>query len=97
VYPASTWTYTTVPGQVQIPWAIFTSEGGQNKEIDARNVKENEFLRRLYRSVATKRKLSNTAKLSGLKEYYPKYKRQKWDFCRVHGITKCAAVKFVKP
>jgi len=73
------------------------STGKRNKEIDTRIGEANVVLRELYRSVFTKRELSNTAKLSVFKpvfvpiltygheswnkEYYSKCKRQRWDFC----------------
>jgi len=43
---------------------VFTCDGRWNKEIDTRIGEANAVLRELYRSVFTKRKLSNTAKLS---------------------------------
>jgi len=41
-----------------------TSNGRQNKEIGTRVSEANAVLRELYRSVVTKRELSNTTKLS---------------------------------
>jgi len=43
---------------------VFTSDGRRSEEIDTRIGKANAFLRELYRSVATKRELLHTAKLS---------------------------------
>jgi len=43
------------------------SDGSRNKEIDTRIDKANAILPEVYRSVATKRKLSNIAKLSMFK------------------------------
>jgi len=49
---------------------VFTSDGRRSEEIDTRNGKGNAFLRELYRSVATKRELSNTVKLSVFKSVF---------------------------
>ena len=45
---------------------LFTSDGRWSEEIDTRIGKANAALRELYRSVVTKRELSNTEKLSVL-------------------------------
>jgi len=45
------------------PGMVFTSDPRWSEEIDTRIVKANPVLRELYRSVVTKRELSNTAKL----------------------------------
>ena len=49
---------------------VCTSKGRQNREIDARIGEANAVLRELYRSVVTKRELSNTAKLSVFKSFF---------------------------
>jgi len=46
---------------------IFARDGRWSEEIDTRIGKANAVLRELYRSVVTKRELSNTAKLSVFK------------------------------
>ena len=46
---------------------VFTSDGRLSEEIDTRIGKANAALRELYRSVVTKRELSNTEKLSVFK------------------------------
>jgi len=43
---------------------VFTSDGRRSEEIDTRIGKTNAVQRELYRSMVTKRELSNTAKLS---------------------------------
>jgi len=47
-----------------------TSDGRRYKELDTRIGKSNTVLRELYRSVTTKRELSNTAKLSVFKSVF---------------------------
>ena len=49
---------------------IFMSVRRRNKEIDTRIGEANAVLRELYRSVVTKRELSNTAKLSGFNSVF---------------------------
>jgi len=49
---------------------VFTSGRRRSEEIDTRIGKANAFLRELYRSVATKRELLNTAKLSVFKSVF---------------------------
>jgi len=49
---------------------VFTSHGMRSEEIDTRIGKSNAVLRKLHRSVATKRELSNTAKLSVFKPVF---------------------------
>ena len=51
-------------------WVELTSEGKRNMEIDTRIGEANAVLRELYRSVATKRELSNAAKLSVFKSVF---------------------------
>jgi len=46
---------------------VFTSDGRQDKEVDTRIDKADAVLRELYRSVVTKRELSNIVKLSVFK------------------------------
>ena len=48
----------------------FTSDGWRSEEIDTRIGKANAVLRELYRSVVTKRELSNNAKLSAFKSAF---------------------------
>jgi len=62
-HPASERQYTAAGEDVPVPWGgggVFTSDGKRNKEIDARIGKANAVLREFYRSVVTKRELSNT-------------------------------------
>jgi len=74
VYPASERQYAATGGEVQVPRVIFTSDGRWSEEVDTRIGKVNAVLRgkhavlggnavlrELYRSVVTKRELSNTA------------------------------------
>jgi len=49
---------------------VFTSDGRRNEEIDRWIGKTNAVLCELYRSVVTKRELSNTAKLSLFKSVF---------------------------
>jgi len=49
---------------------VFTSDGRGREERDTRICKTNAVLRQLYRSVATKQELSNTAKLSVFKSVF---------------------------
>ena len=49
---------------------VFTSEERWSEETDAWIAKANAVLRELYRSVVTKRELSNTAKLSDFKSVF---------------------------
>ena len=60
--------YIAAGGEVQIRWCgtVFMGDGSKNKELKPRISKANTALRKLYRSVATKRELSNTTKLSVL-------------------------------
>ena len=48
---------------------VFTSDRRQSAKVDIRVVKVNVVWRELYRSVVTKRELSNTAKLSVFKSF----------------------------
>jgi len=60
--------YTARGGEVQAPWGgIYKS---RKKKIDTLISKGNAVLRELYHSVVTKRKFSNTAKLSVLKSIF---------------------------
>jgi len=63
MYPASKRQYTAAGEEFKYSGMVFTSDGRRNKEIDTRIGKANVVLRELYRSVFTKRELSNTAKL----------------------------------
>jgi len=56
--------YTAAGGEVHVHLVVFTSNGRQNKEINTWTGKANVVLRELYRSVDTKRELSNTANMS---------------------------------
>ena len=49
---------------------VFTSDGRQNKKVDTWIGKANAVLRELYRSVVTKRELSNIVKLSVFKSVF---------------------------
>jgi len=49
---------------------VFTSDGGWNNKIDTRIGKANPVLPELYRSMVTKRELSNTSKLSVFKSVF---------------------------
>ena len=49
---------------------VFISDGSQNKRIDTRIGKANAVLRELYHSVATKRKILKTAKVSVFKSVF---------------------------
>jgi len=49
---------------------VFTSDGRQYKEVDARISTANTVLRRLYRFMFTKQELLNTAKLSFIKSIF---------------------------
>jgi len=49
---------------------VFTSDGMWSEEIETRIGKSNAVLRELYRSVSTKRELSNIAKLSVFKSVF---------------------------
>jgi len=49
---------------------VFTSDGRRNEENDTRIGKTYAFLREFYRSVVTKRELSNTAKSSVFKSVF---------------------------
>ena len=49
---------------------VFASDGRWSEEIDTRIGQVNAVLRELYRSVVTKRELSNTAKLSVFKSVF---------------------------
>ena len=49
---------------------IFARDGRWSEEIDTRTGKANAVLCELYRSVVTKRELSNTAKLSAFKSVF---------------------------
>ena len=64
VYAASERQYTAAGGEIQVPRVVFTSDGRWGEEVDTRIAEVNAVLRELYRSVVTKRELSNTAKLS---------------------------------
>jgi len=68
VYAASEWQYTAAGGDVQVPMCgIYVLRKAEPQEIGTRIGKANAVLREFYRSVATKRELSNTAKLSVFK------------------------------
>jgi len=69
VYAASEQQFTAAGREVQVPRGgnLSMSDGRWSKEIDTRISKANAVLHELYRSVFTKRKLSNIAKLSGFK------------------------------
>jgi len=68
VYTTSERQYTSAGGNVQVPrGGIYVCRKAEPQEIDTRIGKTNAVLRELYRSVATKRELSNTAKLSVFK------------------------------
>jgi len=56
----------------------FTSDGRRNKEIETRLGKENAVLRELYRSMVTKRDLSNTEKLLLLSVFVPILSYESW-------------------
>ena len=56
----------------------FTSDGRRNKEIETRLGKENTVLRELYRSMVTKRDLSNTEKLLLLSVFVPILSYESW-------------------
>jgi len=67
MYAASEQQYTAAGGDVQVPTGCYLPcvwRKAERQEIDTRIGKANAVLRELYRSVATKRELSNTAKLS---------------------------------
>jgi len=71
VYAASERQYTAAGREVQAPRSgIFASGGRWNEEIDTRIGNANAVLRELYRSVITKRELSNTTKLSVFKSVF---------------------------
>jgi len=71
VYAASERQYTAASGYVQVPrGSIFEWRKAERHEIDTRVGKANTVLRELYRSVATKRELSNTATLSVFKSIF---------------------------
>jgi len=58
-------------GDVQVPrGVIYVWRKSERQEIDTRIGKANEVLRERYRSVATKRELSNTANLSVFKSFF---------------------------
>ena len=89
---------------------VVTSDGRRNEEIDTGTVKTHAVLHELYRSVATIRMLSNTARLSVFESVSrvmterilsQKCKRQTLDFCEestvLYFVTKCVAVKFAEP
>jgi len=67
VYAASKQQYTVVE-MLKYLGMLFTSDGRRNKETDQRIGRANTILLfELYRSVVTKQKLSNTAKLEVVK------------------------------
>ena len=60
---------------------VFTSDGTRSEETDTQIGKTNAVLRELYRSMATKCELSNTAKLSVFKSIFVPiltYSRESW-------------------
>jgi len=72
VYIASERQYTATGAEVQAPWGgtAFTSYGRRTEKIDTRIAEAIAGLREFYRSVVTKRELSNTAKLSVFKSVF---------------------------
>ena len=64
--------YTAADGEVQLSrgGSLLTSDGRQSEDIDTRIGKANTVLRELYRSVVTKRELSNTANLSVIESFF---------------------------
>jgi len=63
--------YTAAGGDVQVPrGGIYVWRKAEPQEIDTRIGEANEVLRELYRSVVTKRELSNTVKLSVFKSIF---------------------------
>jgi len=71
VYAASERQYTAAGGEVQVPrGGIYEWRKAEPQDMDTRIGKANAFLRDLYRSVAPKRELSNTAKLSVFKSVF---------------------------
>ena len=64
--------YTAAAGEIQVPMGgnLFTRDGRWSEEIDIRIGKADAVLRELGRSLATKRELSNTAKLSVFKSFF---------------------------
>jgi len=63
---------TTLQQVEKLKWlgVVLTSAGRRNEEIDTRISEANAVLRELYRSVVTKRELSNTAKVSVFKSVF---------------------------
>ena len=72
MYAASEQQYTAAGKEIQVPKGgiYVTSDGRWSEEVDTRIGKANAVLRELYRSVVTKRELSNTAELSVFKSVY---------------------------
>ena len=66
VYTANERQYTAAGGEVQVRrvGVVFTSDGRRNEEIDTPIGKANAVVCELYHSFASKRMLSNNAKLS---------------------------------
>jgi len=63
--------WTTAGGDVQVPRSgIYVWRKEEPQEIGRRIGKANAVLREIYRSVATKRELSNTAELSVFKSTF---------------------------
>jgi len=63
--------YTAAGGDVQVPkGGIYVWRKAERLEIDTRIGKVNAVLRELYRSVGTRRELSNTKKLSVFKSIF---------------------------
>ena len=63
--------YNAAGGNVQVPKGeIYVWRKAERQEIDTRIGKANAVLRELYRSVRTRRELSNTAKLSVFKSIF---------------------------
>jgi len=71
VYAASERHHTAAGEDVQVPRAgIYVWRKAETQEIDTRIGKDNAVRRELYRSVVTKRELSNTVKLSVFKSIF---------------------------
>jgi len=66
---AASWQYTAAGGDVQVPWGGF-HKWRKAQQGDTRICKANAVLHQPYRSVVTKLKLSNTAKLSVFKSVF---------------------------
>jgi len=80
---------------------VCTSDGRWNKEFDTRIGKTNAVLRELYRSMVTKRELSNTAKLSVFKSGCVQiltYRQESWVIMteRVLSQVQAAEVGFLR-